>query len=84
MFIDVQPPTVEEVLRVIRLLPVKSSPLDSIPTSVIKTCAETFAVLITRLITSSFAEEKFPEKYKHASVTPLLKKEGLESDSFSS
>ena len=39
---DVQPPTVDEVLRAIRSMPAKSSPLDSIPTSVIKTCAETF------------------------------------------
>ena len=43
----------------------------------IKTCAETFAVLVTRLITLSFAEGKFPDKYKFASVTPLLKKEVL-------
>ena len=67
-----------------RLMPAKSSLLDSIPASVIKTFAETIAVLITRLLTLSFAEEKFPEKYKHASVTPLLKKEGLDSDSFGS
>jgi hypothetical protein len=42
MFIDVQPPTVDEVLRAIRSMPAKSSPLDSIPipTSVIKTFAE--------------------------------------------
>ena len=83
MLTDVQPPTVAEVLRAIRSMPAKSSPLDSIPTSVIKTCAETFAVLVTRLITLSFAEGKFPDKYKFASVTPLLKKEGLDSDSFS-
>ena len=58
MLTDVKPPTVDEVLRAIRSMPAKSSPLDSIPTSVIKTCAETFAVLVTRLITLSFAEGK--------------------------
>jgi hypothetical protein len=74
MLADVQPPTVDEVLRAIRSMPAKSSPLDSIPTSVIKTCAETFAVLVSRLITLSFAEGKFPDKYKFASVTPLQNK----------
>jgi hypothetical protein len=42
MLIDVQPPMVDEVLRAIRSMPAKSSPLDSIPTSVIKTFAEIF------------------------------------------
>jgi hypothetical protein len=39
MLTDMQPPTqtVDEVLRAIRSMPAKSSPLYSIPTSVIKT-----------------------------------------------
>ena len=62
MLTVVQPQTVDEVLWAIRSMPAKSSPLDSIPTSVIKTCAETFAMLATRLITLSFAEDKFLDK----------------------
>jgi hypothetical protein len=50
-------------------MPAKSSPLDSIPTSVIKTCAETFALLIARLVTLSFAEGEFPEKYKYTRLS---------------
>ena len=82
MFNDVQPPTVDEVLRVIRLMLAKSASKDSVPTSVIKTCAETFSVLITRLITLSFDQGKFPDRYTHALITPLLKKDGLDADSF--
>ena len=63
-------------------MPAKSSPKDSVPTSVIKTCAETFSVLITRLITLSFDQGKFPDRYKHALITPLLKKDGLDADLF--
>jgi len=55
-------------------MPAKSSPMDTVPTSVIKTCAETFSVLIARLAALSFNEGKFPTKFKQAVVTPLLKK----------
>jgi len=80
-FSDIQPPTLNEILTVIRSMPAKSSPLDNIPTSVLKTCAETYAELITRLVTLSFNEGRFPDKYNTASVTPLLKKQGLDTDS---
>ena len=36
--------------------------------------------MITRLVTLSFNEGEFPEKYKKALVTPLLKKDGLVAD----
>jgi len=61
-------------------MPLKSSPLDEIPTKALKSCLEMFAELITRLITLSFEEGKFPEMYKCASVTPLLKKQELDAD----
>src|SRR5208282_1298567 len=47
---------------------------------VIKRCADAFAPLLTRLVTLSFDEGKFPDIYKRALVTPLLKKEGMDSD----
>lgn len=56
--------------------------MDCVPTSVIKTCAETFSMLIARLAALSFKEGKFPAKFKQASVTPLLKKEGLNDEMF--
>jgi len=81
MFTDNMPPSTDEIQKLIRSMPANSSPLDKIPTSVIKTCADVFAPLIARLVTLSFSEGKFPVEYKHALLTSLLKKEGLDADS---
>jgi Reverse transcriptase (RNA-dependent DNA polymerase) len=61
-------------------MPAKSSSNDAFLTAVIKNCANVFSVLIAQLVSLSFKEGKFSNLYKHASVTPLLKKEGLYSD----
>jgi len=58
--------------EVVRLL--KSSPLDFIPTSLIKSCSAVFAQVIARLVNMSFEIFTFPAKFKTARVTPLLKK----------
>jgi len=79
---DLLPPSVEEVSKLIRTMPAKSSIIDCIPTSVLKSSVDLFAQLITRLATLSFSEGKFPERFKIASVTPLLKKSGLDRDDF--
>jgi hypothetical protein len=80
MLTDLRPPTADEVLRLIRSMPAKSLPIDAFPTAVIKNCANIFSVLITQLVSLSFKEGKFQNSYKLASVTPLLKKEGLDTD----
>lgn len=73
--------TIEEVSRIIKQLPNKTSPLDYVHTSVLKSCVDVFAPLITRLINLSFSEGCFPAQFKQAQVTPLIKKAGLdESD----
>jgi len=77
-FSILQPPSVDEVLKLINSMPGKSSPVDNIPTSVIKSCADVFAPLIARLATLSFQEGVFPTVYKSAHVTPLLKKPDLD------
>jgi len=74
------PPTVEEVTKLIDSMPAKSSPLDVIPTSLLKSCCDVFAPLITRLAELSFSEGTFPARYKMACVVPLLKKKDLEQD----
>ena len=63
-------------------MPAKSSPVDSIPTSVVKNCPEVFAELIAQLVSLSFVEGKFPDTYKQALVTPSLKRECLDRDVF--
>ena len=77
---DHEQPTVDEVRKLIDSMPAKSSPIDSIPTSIIKSCSEIFSILITRLATLSFRDGSFPGCYKTASVTPLLKKKDLDRD----
>jgi hypothetical protein len=79
---DLFTPTTEaEVTRFIKQLPNKTSPLDFIHTSILKNCVDVFAPAITRLVNLSFAEGCFPDQFKIAQVTPLIKKAGLdESD----
>ena len=55
----------------------KSSPLDYVSTSLLKSCASTFSILISHLANLSFDQGAFPSKFKHALITPLLKKPGL-------
>ena len=55
----------------------KSSPLDYVSTSLLKSCASTFSILISHLANLSFDQAAFPSKFKHALITPLLKKPGL-------
>jgi hypothetical protein len=54
--------------------------MDSIPTSIVKSCSNVFAPLIARLAELSFHDGVFPTCYKIAAVTPLLKKKGLDRD----
>jgi len=75
---DLQPPSAGEVCRLIRNIPAKSSVMDRRPTFVIISSVDLFAPLIARLVTLSFTEGTFPSQFKVYSVTPLLKKKGLD------
>lgn len=78
---DLDSVTPSEVLKILSRLPNKTSPLDYVHTSVLKSCSDVFAPLISHLANLSFSEGRFPESFKMAQVTPLLKKVGLdESD----
>ena len=76
---EFKPVTVEEVTRLLRSMSAKSSPLDFVPTSVLKACDGTFAPIIARLANLSFSHGEFPAKFKLAQVTPLLKKRDLDA-----
>jgi hypothetical protein len=52
--------------------------MDFIPTSLLKSCRFTFAELISKLANLSFRQGQFPASFKTSSVTPLLKKPGLD------
>ena len=70
----VQAPTVDEVHKLIDSMSGKSSPVDKIPTSINKSCADVFAPLIAFLATLSFKDGVFSTAYKFAHFTALLKK----------
>jgi len=75
-----QPVTSEEVRRLLSAMPSKSSPLDVLPCSLLKSCSF-FAPVIAKLVNLSMQTGKFPASYKRAQVLPLLKKAGLDSSS---
>ena len=74
------PPTVtpSEVSKLLASIPSKSSNLDYIPTSILKTCSSIFSPLIARLANLSFDQGQFPSDFKIAQITPLLKKPNLD------
>jgi len=72
------PPSVREVGSLIMSLPNKSSATDKIPVAILKSCCNIFAPVIARLAYLSFHEGVFPTTFKTASVTPILKKKGLD------
>src|SRR5664279_4282078 len=70
--------TVDEVAKLINSMPNKSSPLDVLPTSLLKSCSDIFAPTIARIANLSFASGTFPAAFKIAQVLPLLKKQGMD------
>ena len=70
--------SVDVVTRLLSVMPSKSSPLDVLPSSLLKSCSDVFAPVIARLANLSFSEGRFPTRYKVAQVLPLLKKPGLD------
>ena len=58
----------------------KTSPLDIIPTSILKLCPDIFSEIITELANKSFSQGRFPSSFKLAQIRPLLKKPGLDED----
>jgi hypothetical protein len=74
---EFMPVTPTEVAQLLNSMSNKSSPLDYIATSLLKSCAGVFSILISHLANLSFEQATFPSKFKHALITPLLKKPGL-------
>jgi len=77
------PVSPHEVANILTKIPPKTSDLDFIPTSVLKTCCSVFSELIAKLANLSFQEGCFPQNFKSALVTPLLKKPNLDPENLS-
>jgi len=56
------------------------SPLDCMPTSLLKEAADVMAPLLAQLANLSFTTGEFPARYKLGHIIPLLKKSGLPKD----
>jgi len=74
MFDGFRAVNVTDVQRLLIKMPAKLSPLDVVPTSLLKLCLDIFAVLITRLANLSSCKGQFQSCFKTAQVLPLLKK----------
>jgi hypothetical protein len=79
-FTKFAPVTSADVLSLITRCPTKSSPLDPIPTFLLKKVAEILVTPITKLVNLSLSLGVFPDDMKLAVVTPLLKKPNLNPD----
>jgi len=77
---EFSPITVEEIYEAIMASPAKSCSLDPLPTKTLETVARLLAPSITSIINLSLQEGVFPDIYKHALVTPLLKKPNLDQE----
>jgi hypothetical protein len=77
---DLKPVTVSEVDKLLSSLLGKSLPMDILPTTLLKSCAVVFSPLIAHMVNLSFVEGVFPCTFLTASITPLLKKDGLDPD----
>ena len=68
-----------EVRRIVMSSPVQSSSLDPIPTFLVCEFIDVLLPYITKMINTSLAQGRLPSSQKHAIVTPLLKKPGLDT-----
>ena len=59
-----------------------SCELDPIPTCILKKNLDIFVPVVTKLVNSSLETGIFPDNFKKANIIPLLKKEGLDPESF--
>ena len=73
------PLTPAEVLKLITSSSLKYSPVDIVPVQLIKSCPLLFAEIISVVANLSFTHGRFPSDYKQTSITPILKKSGLDS-----
>ena len=70
--------TADDVITAIRLLPDKQCAADPLPTHLLKDNADLLAPFLVELFNRSLALGVVPTVFKAASITPLLKKSGMD------
>jgi len=74
-----KPCTQTEVRRIIMQSPVKSCTLDPVPTFLLREFVDLLLPYVTTMVNESLMAGRLPDSHKHAIITPLLKKPGLDS-----
>jgi len=78
------PPTsTHEVRKLLTMTCLKPSPIDVLPTVLLRSFVVICSPIITHIANLSFAECHFPSAFKTAQVLPLLKKPGLDKEQMS-
>ena len=70
----------EEVRKLILTSPIKTCALDSIPTSILKSCVDVLLIPTTNIVNLSLKSGVFPDTLKLSHIIPLLKKPSLSKD----
>ena len=79
-FLSFRPVSQEEVRHIISKSSKKTCSLDPIPTSLLIECLDDVLPAITSIINDSLQSGSVPDIYKHAVVTPLIKKQSLDQN----
>ena len=79
-----EPATTTEVRKIIMSSPSKSCDLDPLPTILLKACLDVLIIPITDIINASLCCGLFPQDFKRAHVTPVLKKKTLPKEELNS
>jgi hypothetical protein len=74
-----QPVSVQDVISAIGRLPDKSLAVEPLPVPMLKRVAAEIASFLSQLFNSSLATGCFPQHFKKAFITPVLKKFNLDS-----
>ena len=78
-FSGFRPVSIDDVVSAVRLLPNKSSEVDPLPVDILKQVIGELAPYFRELFNRSLTAGHFPETFKSAYITPLLKKPGLDA-----
>ena len=70
----------DDIAKVIKNSPTKSSLLDPWPSFLVKDCLDILLPSITKLVNCSLSKSAVPDGFKSAVVTPLIKKSSLSKD----
>ena len=76
--------TYQDTQRLLSRCPNKQCALDPVPTWLVKASGPTMIAILVKLVSSSLESATLPSTMKHAIVTPIVKKPGMDPSSLPS